>query len=67
MKMQEIREMAKGYNIKTSRMSKMQLIQEIQLSEGNFDCFASAIDGECDQMGCIWREDCFESAKKLHN
>lgn len=67
MKMQEIREMAKDFDIKTSRMSKLQLIHEIQLSEGNFDCFASAIDGECDQAGCIWREDCFASAIKLHS
>jgi hypothetical protein len=67
MKMQEIREMAKEYNIKTSRMSKMKLIQEIQASEGNFDCFASATSGECDQVGCLWRKDCFDSAKKLHS
>ena len=67
MKMQEIREIAKGYDIKTSRMTKQKLIQEIQLTEGNFDCFASAIDGECDQVGCIWREDCFASAQKLHS
>lgn len=67
MKIQEIRELAKEYNIKTSRMSKMKLIQEIQVSEGNFDCFASATSGECDQMDCIWRKDCFDSAKKLHS
>lgn len=67
MKMQDIREIAKEYDIKTSRMTKAKLIQEIQLSEGNFDCFASALDGECDQMGCVWRDDCFEAAKKLHS
>lgn len=67
MKIQEIRELAKDYNINTARMSKMKLIQEIQLSEGNFNCFASAIDGECDQMDCKWREDCFTAAKKLHS
>ena len=67
MKIQEIREIAKEFNIKTSRMSKMKLIQEIQISEGNFDCFASATSGECDQIDCIWRKDCFDSAKKLHS
>lgn len=65
--MQNIRERAKDFGIKTSRMSKSNLIQAIQLSEGNFNCFASAIDGECDQMGCTWRKDCFTSAKKLHS
>lgn len=65
--MQEIRERAKDFGIKTSRMSKLKLIQTIQLSEGNFSCFASAIDNECDQLGCLWRKDCFAAAKKLHS
>lgn len=67
MNMQEIRERAKDFGIKTSRMSKVKLIQSIQSSEGNFSCFASAIDGECDQVACLWRDDCFAAAKKLHS
>jgi len=63
--MQDIRERAKDFGIKTSRMSKLKLIQAIQLSEGNFNCFASAFNNECDQLQCIWREDCFAAAKKL--
>lgn len=65
--MQEIRDRAKDFGIKTGRMSKLKLIQAIQSSEGNFDCFASAIDGECDQLKCIWRDDCFSLAKKQAN
>ena len=65
--MQYVRERAKDFGIKTARMSKVNLIQSIQLSEGNFDCFASAIDGECEQAKCLWREDCFTTAKKLHS
>ena len=53
MNMQEIRGLAKNLGIKTSRMSKLNLIQEIQLSEGNFNCFASAAGGECDQLAFI--------------
>lgn len=64
MNMAEIRDRAKDFGIKTSRMSKSNLIQAIQLSEGNFNCFASAVDEQCDQLGCIWREDCFAAAKK---
>ena len=67
MNMQEIRELAKDFGIKTARMSKANLIQSIQLSEGNFGCFASAMDGVCDQADCIWRKDCFSAAKKLHS
>jgi len=67
MNMQEIRGLAKNFGIKTSRLSKVELIRNIQLSEGNFSCFASAVDAECDQLNCIWRNDCFAAAKKLHS
>ena len=67
MNMQEIRLLAKNIGIKTSRQSKAGLIQSIQLTEGNFNCFASAINGECDQLKCLWRDDCFAVAKKRHS
>lgn len=67
MNMQDIRERAKDFGIKTSGMNKMNLIQEIQRSEGNFSCFASAADNECDQMNCTWRDDCFAAAKQMHS
>lgn len=67
MNMQEIREVAKNLGIKTSRITKVKLIQTIQSSEGNFDCFSSALSGECDQDNCVWREDCFITAKKLNS
>ena len=65
--MQEIRERAKDFDINASGMRKLKLIQTIQLSEGNFSCFASAIEGACDQVNCLWRDDCFTAAKKLHS
>lgn len=65
MNMQDIRERAKDIGIKTARMTKAELIKTIQLTEGNFNCFATAIDNECDQLNCIWRNDCFTAAKKL--
>lgn len=65
MNLQNIRERAKDFGIKTSGLNKMKLIQAIQLEEGNFNCFASALDGECDQVECTWRDDCFAAAKKL--
>ena len=63
MEVAKIREIAKNYDIKTSRMSKVKMIQSIQISEENFDCFSSAVDGICNQDNCLWREDCFGAAK----
>jgi hypothetical protein len=58
MQMQEIREIAKAHGLKSARLSKVALVRLIQSSEGHFDCFATAVEGECDQLGCMWREDC---------
>lgn len=63
MKLQEVRELARLQQIKTGRLSKTDLVREIQKKEGNFACFATAAAGECDQAGCLWREDCFDAAK----
>ncbi len=67
MQMQEIRNIAKLLGLKTSRMSKVDLVRQIQMAEGNFECFATAVDGYCDRTDCSWRDDCFTSAKKLKN
>lgn len=64
MQLQEIRNIAKQYGLKTSRQNKVDLVRNIQSAEGNFNCFATAKDGVCDQMNCLWREDCFAAAKK---
>lgn len=59
MKMQEIRIIAKKKGVRQSRMGKADLIRAIQRAEGNFDCFGTAVEEECDQESCLWREDCF--------
>ena len=64
MNMQEIRVIAQNHGVKPSRLSKIRLVQAIQQVEGNFDCFATAIAGVCDQLDCSWRDDCFAAAKK---
>jgi hypothetical protein len=64
MKMQEIRELAKSRGIKSGKLSKMNLVREIQRIEGNFDCFGTDYQGQCDQAGCLWREDCIGESKK---
>ena len=65
MNMIQFREIAKDKGIKTGRSSKVKLVQLIQQVEGNFDCFASAINVYCDQISCIWQAECFGAAQKL--
>lgn len=59
-----IRARAKDLGLKTGRIGKIDLVRNIQRAEGNFDCFATAFDGVCDQEGCLWREECFAQASK---
>lgn len=62
LKQQEVRNIAKKYHIKASGLSETELIRKIQRAEGNFDCFATASNGECDQFDCRWRNDCFAAS-----
>lgn len=62
MKLEDVRGIARACGIKPDNLFKTELIKMIQLREGNFDCYASASAGECDQRGCLWRKDCFEIA-----
>jgi len=64
MHIQTIRSIAKERGIKAGRMTKADMIRTIQRTEGNFDCFATAFDGVCDQLQCTWRDDCLSSSKK---
>ena len=57
MKMQEVREMAKKFSIKTGGMKKVDLIRAIQSEEGNTPCFKTEVN-DCDQTDCCWRGDC---------
>jgi len=59
MRLTEIEKKARGLDIRdTWKYSKKELVKTIQRKEGNFDCFGSA-SGNCDQLACCWRDDCF--------
>ena len=62
MKLEGVRTIAKSHGIKPDHLSKTELIRVIQTDEGNFDCFATAYDGVCDQECCLWLEDCLSTA-----
>lgn len=65
MNVSEIRQIAKEYGVKPGKLSKIALVREIQRTEGNFDCFGTAISGDCDQFACLWRKDCFNAARTI--
>lgn len=64
MNISQVQSIAKDKGIKPGKMKKQDLIRTIQRQEGAFDCFATAYDGACDQIACVWREDCFAGARK---
>ncbi len=65
MKINEVRSIAKKLELKTARLSKAAMILAIQEAEGNIQCFSKGIANDCQQLDCLWREDCFTAAKKL--
>ena len=60
MKLQEIKEIAKRNGIKAGKMNKTELIRTVQRVEGNNDCFATPYVSDCNQINCLWREDCMK-------
>jgi hypothetical protein len=65
MKISEIRKIAWQRGIVHAGIEKNDLIRAIQRAEGNFDCYGSAVNGYCDQEGCLWREDCLTESAVL--
>ena len=62
MQMTEIKTIAKQYGVKISKLKKAELIKQIQLAEGNFDCYATPVNVTCNQEKCLWRSDCLKAA-----
>ncbi len=64
MRLEEVRAIANNLGVTDSNLSNIELVRNIQTSEGNFDCFATAYDGACDQSNCRWRDDCFDASRQ---
>jgi hypothetical protein len=58
MKIQKIRQIAKKKNVNFGNVGKIDLIRAIQRAEGNADCFATKAINDCNELNCLWREDC---------
>ncbi len=64
MQMQQIRTIAKDHGIKSGKITKISLIRKIQQVEGNYECFATNANSDCNQLACLWRDDCIDVSKK---
>jgi hypothetical protein len=64
MNLTRIRTIAIQKGVNPGKLNKTDLIRTIQRTEGLFDCYATAYQSICDQLGCAWREDCFAEARK---
>jgi hypothetical protein len=58
MNMTEIRLLARERGINAAKMRKAELIRTIQIEENNRPCYATNHVDDCDQHGCLWRNDC---------
>jgi hypothetical protein len=58
MNVQEIKTIAKEKGVKAGTMKKMELVQAIQMAEGNEPCFGTGRSASCGQAACLWKDDC---------
>lgn len=63
MKVEEIKKIAQKMGVPAAG-PKAEIIKSIQRTEGNFDCFGTAVNSYCDQNSCMWMTDCLKPAKK---
>lgn len=58
MNLQKIKELAKDKGVKIGSLKKTELVQAIQIAEGNESCYNKGKSVECGQSDCLWRDDC---------
>jgi len=45
-------------------LARIEIVRTAQRREGNFDCFAKAINGYCDQVRCAYHADCLRLSRQ---
>ena len=58
MKLEEVKEIAKRFDIKAGKSKKSDLVRSIQSAELNEACFETGKADMCGQDACLWRGDC---------
>lgn len=46
-------------------LARVEAVRLAQRQEGNFDCFATAKQGHCDQDGCLYRVECLDYSQRM--
>jgi len=65
-KMQDVRALGRKNGLRFGvGVTKVEAIRAIQRAEGNFDCFARAGSGYCDQLSCLFRTECLLLSQPL--
>ncbi len=65
MKFNEIQKMAKGMGVNTFKMKKTDMILAIQRAENNIECYGTHRVEYCQELACLWREDCLSLNEKV--
>lgn len=46
-------------------LARVETVRLAQRQEGNFDCFATAKEGHCDQDCCLYRTECLDYSQRM--
>lgn len=46
-------------------LARVEAVRLSQRQEGNFDCFATARQGHCDQESCLYRTECLDFSQRV--
>jgi len=46
-------------------LARVEAVRLAQRQEGNFDCFATARQGYCDQGGCLYHSECLDFSQRM--
>jgi hypothetical protein len=64
MNIKKIREIAEAKGVPAGDMNSTDLIRAIQRAEGYSDCYGSSRSSDCQEMKCLWRQDCLKGSAK---
>lgn len=55
----------KAKGVTEAVLARVEAVRLAQRQEGNFDCFATAKQGHCDQDSCLYRTECLDFSQRM--